>query len=126
MLISWKNIDGLTRSAQARQIRFVRKLMNESTHRKSATVSTVKDSKDGVPHGSLVRRVVCGAAVCESSCPRLWPSSCLGVHVKVLNMRNSTGTVEIRNTQHRIVRGAKLDLHMNAWFLRDPGFLGPG
>ena len=69
--------------------------MNESIHRKSAVASTVKDSDMKVPMGA--RCVVLFAVLVFASLPALafaQSSSCPGIHVKVLNIRNSTGTVD--------------------------------
>jgi uncharacterized protein (DUF2141 family) len=80
---------------QATQVRFVRKIMNESIHRKSAVASTVKDGDIKVPMG--VRCVVLFAVLLFASLPALafaQLSSCPGIHVKILNIRNSTGTVD--------------------------------
>jgi uncharacterized protein (DUF2141 family) len=69
--------------------------MNKSTHRKSAVVSTVRDPQMGVSMGSrclalfalLLFSNFTAVALAQSS-------SCPGIHVKVLNIRNSTGTVD--------------------------------
>ncbi len=77
------------------QARIVRKIMNDAIHRKSAVASTVKDSDLKVPMGA--RCVVLFAVLVFASLPALafaQSSSCPGIHVKVLNIRNSTGTVD--------------------------------
>ena len=63
--------------------------MNESIHRKSSMAFTF-----GVPMG--VRCVVLFAVLVFASLPAtaFAQSSCPGIHVKVLNIRNSTGTVD--------------------------------
>jgi len=69
--------------------------MNEPIHRKPAVASTVKDPEMGVPLG------VCCVALCAvlvfailSAIAFAQSSSCPGIHVKILNIRNSTGTVD--------------------------------
>ncbi len=69
--------------------------MNESTIRKSAVVSTAKDPEIRVPMG--VQCVAWFAVLFFVSLPALafaQSSSCPGIHVKILNVRNSTGTVD--------------------------------
>jgi uncharacterized protein (DUF2141 family) len=69
--------------------------MDESIDRKPAVASTVKDPKMVGPMG--VRCVVLFAVlvfVNLTSVAFAQPSSCPGIHVKVLNIRNSTGTVD--------------------------------
>ena len=69
--------------------------MNESIHRTSAAASTVKDRKVGVPMG--VRCVTWCVVLVLASLPApsfAQSSSCPGIHVKVLDIRNSTGTVD--------------------------------
>ena len=69
--------------------------MNESIDQKSAVASTVKDPEMGIPMG--VRCVVLFAVLVFASLPALafaQSSSCPGIHVKILNIRNSTGTVD--------------------------------
>ena len=88
-------IIGLTRSTQATQARIVRKIMNESIHRKSAVASTIKDPEMGMPMG--VRCAVLFAVLVFKILPDVafaQSSSCPGIHVKVLNIRNSTGTID--------------------------------
>ena len=67
--------------------------MNESTIRKSAVASTVKDPEMRVPMG--VRSVALCAVLVFANLPAiaLAQSSCPGIHVKILNIRNSTGAV---------------------------------
>ena len=43
--------------------------------------------------GVAGRRMYCSTDCCESSRPCLAQSPCPGIHVKILNIRNSTGTV---------------------------------
>ena len=69
--------------------------MNESIDQKSAVASTVKDPEMGIPMG--VRCVVLFAVLVFANLPAIafaQSSSCHGIHVKVLNIRNSTGTVD--------------------------------
>jgi len=69
--------------------------MNESSHRKSGPASTVKDRKDGVAIGA--RCVALFAVLVLASLPAptfAQSSSCPGIHVKILNIRNSIGTVD--------------------------------
>ena len=71
------------------------KIMNESIHLKSPVAFTFKDTKMGLPmrvrHVALFVVLVftnlTGVAFGQSS-------SCPGIHVKVLDIRNSTGTVD--------------------------------
>ena len=67
--------------------------MNGSIHRKSPMAFTFNDTR-GIPMG--VRCVVLFAVLVFASLPVIAfaQSSCPGVHVKVLNIRNSTGTVD--------------------------------
>ena len=75
------------------QLEPVRKIMNESTIRKSAVASLVKDPAMRVLMG--VRCVAFCAALVFANLPDIAFSqaSCPGIHVKILNIRNSTGTV---------------------------------
>jgi len=68
--------------------------MHESTNRKSAVAYTVKDSAIRVPTG--VRLVAWFAMLIFATLPKLAiaQSPCPGIHVKILNIRNSTGTVD--------------------------------
>jgi len=69
-------------------------MMNESTIRKSAVPSTAKEPEIRVPMG--VRCVAWFAVMMFVNLPAAalaQSSSCPGIHVKVLNIRNSTGTV---------------------------------
>lgn len=67
--------------------------MNESTMRKSAVASTVRGPQMRVPMGvqcaawfaALMFATLPGLAFAQSPCP--------GIHVKILNIKNSTGTV---------------------------------
>jgi len=67
--------------------------MNESINRKSALASTVKDPEMGVPIG--VPCVVLFAVLVFANLPAIAfaQTSCPGIHVKILNIRNSTGGV---------------------------------
>ena len=68
--------------------------MNESIDRKSAVAFTVKDQEKGVL--MRVRCVLLFAVLVFANFPAAalaQSSSCPGIHVKVLNIRNSTGTV---------------------------------
>ena len=67
--------------------------MNESTIRESAVASTVKDPEMRVP--LRVRYVaLCAMLVLANlRAVALAQSPCPGIHVKILNIRNSTGTV---------------------------------
>ena len=69
--------------------------MNESIDRKSAVASTVKDPEMRVPMG--VRCVVLFAVLVFVNLTTVafaQSSPCPGIHVKVLDIRNSTGTVD--------------------------------
>jgi uncharacterized protein (DUF2141 family) len=88
--------------------------MNESTIRKSAVASTAKDPEIRVPMG--VRCVAWFAAlffVNLSAVAFAQSSSCPGIHVKVLNIRNSTGTVDCslfdspEGFPHEVLRSAR-------------------
>jgi len=99
LLISWKKVNKDRRSDKIDSgragRRFVMKIMNESVHRKSAAVSTVNDPKDGAGMGT--RCVVLFAVLVFASLPALafaQSPSCPGIHVKILNIRNSIGTVD--------------------------------
>jgi len=67
--------------------------MNESTILKSAVASTAKDPEIRVPMG--VRCVAWFAVLVFANPPALAfaQASCPGIHVKILNISNSTGTV---------------------------------
>jgi len=68
--------------------------MNESIHRKSPMAFTFNDTM-GVPMG--VWCVALFAVLVFANLPAVafaQSSSCPGIHVKVLNIRNSTGTVD--------------------------------
>jgi uncharacterized protein (DUF2141 family) len=75
------------------QLGAVWKIMNESTIRKSAVASSVKDLEIRVPMG--VRCVALCAVLVFANFPAIAfsQSSCPGIHVKILNIKNSTGTV---------------------------------
>ena len=68
--------------------------MNESTIRKSAVASTVKDPEMRIPMG--IRCVVLYAVLVFANLPAIAfaQSPCPGIHVKILNIKNSTGTVD--------------------------------
>jgi len=69
--------------------------MKESIDQKSAVASTVKDPEMRVPMG--VRCVVFLVVLVFANLTAVvfaQSSSCPGIHVKVLNIRNSTGTVD--------------------------------
>jgi uncharacterized protein (DUF2141 family) len=68
--------------------------MDESINRKSAVTSTVKDQELRVPMG--VRCVAWFALLVFANLPSLAfaQSPCPGIHVKILDIRNSTGTVD--------------------------------
>ncbi len=68
--------------------------MNESTIGKPAVTSPVKDPKMRAPGG--VRCLAFCAFLVFANLPDLAfsQSSCPGIHVKVLNIRNSTGTID--------------------------------
>ena len=67
--------------------------MNESTIRKSAAASTVRGPQIRVPMG--VRCAAWFAVLMFANLPVLAfaQPTCPGIHVKILNIRNSTGTV---------------------------------
>ena len=67
--------------------------MNESNVRRSAVVFTVKNSKMGGPMGA--RCAAWFAVLMAASLPAVASaqSRCPGIHVKILNIRNSTGSV---------------------------------
>ena len=70
-------------------------MMKESINWKSVVGSTVKHPEMGVPMG--VRCVALFAVLVFANLPAIafaQSSSCPGIHVKVLNIRNSTGTVD--------------------------------
>jgi uncharacterized protein (DUF2141 family) len=75
------------------QLGVVRKIMNESTIRKSAVASVFKDPEIRIPRG--VRCVALCAALVFANLPGIaFPQlSCPGIHVKILNIRNGTGNV---------------------------------
>lgn len=67
--------------------------MNESTIRNTAVASTAKGPKMRIPMG--VPCVALCAVLAFANLPNIAfaQSSCPGIHVKILNIRNSTGTV---------------------------------
>jgi len=82
------------RPTQAVQVGAGSKIMNESIHQKSAVASAVKDPQRGVL--MRVRCVALCAVLVFASFPAMafaQSSSCPGINVKVLNIRNSAGTV---------------------------------
>jgi uncharacterized protein (DUF2141 family) len=81
------------RPTRAKWIGAGRKIMNESTIRKSAVDSTVKGPKMRIPMG--VRWVAWFVALMFANFPAvsLARSPCPGIHVKVLNIKNSKGNV---------------------------------
>jgi len=82
------------RPTQTAQVRDWSKIMNESIVRKSAVTFTVKDPRKG-----FLMNVRCFAffvALVLVNLPDVafaQSSSCLGIHVKILNIRNSTGNI---------------------------------
>jgi len=78
---------------QATEVKFVRRIMNESINPKSAVAFTVKDPGKGVL--MRVRCVAWFAVLMFANLPALSlaQSPCPGIHVKILNIRNSSGTV---------------------------------
>lgn len=71
----------------------MKKIMSESTNRKSALASTVRHLVTRVPRG--VRGVTLCAVLMFANLPALSfaQSPCPGIHVKILDIRNSTGAV---------------------------------
>jgi len=78
---------------QAMQIGTMRKIMSESTHRKSALACTVRYPVTRVSMG--VRCVALCAVLVFANLPAIAfaQSSCPGIHVKILGIRNSAGAV---------------------------------
>src|SRR5512136_2720824 len=68
--------------------------MDESIHRKSEKASTSKDPTMGGPVGARCFVFLAVLVFTNLSALALAQSSCRGIHVKVLNIRNSTGTVD--------------------------------
>ena len=71
------------------------KIMNASNNRKSPLAYTVKDPEVGVRRGSW--RAAWLAALVFANLPAVafaQSPSCPGIHVKILNIRNNTGTVD--------------------------------
>ena len=68
--------------------------MNELINWKSAVATTVKHPEMGLPMG--VRCVALFAVLVLANLPAVAfaQSPCPGIHVKILNIRNSTGTVD--------------------------------
>ena len=70
------------------------KIMNESIDWKSAVALTVKNPRKGAL--MRVQRIALFAVLAFANLPALasaQSSSCPGIHVKILNIRNSTGTI---------------------------------
>jgi len=67
--------------------------MNESINRKSALASTVKDPEMGVPIRVLCVALFAVLVFANLPANAFAQSSCPGIHVKILNIRNSTGGV---------------------------------
>ena len=84
----------LLRSIQTTQAEVVRKIMNESINRKSASASTIKDPEMGIPLGVLC--ITLFAVLVFANLPSIAfaQPSCPGIHVKILNIRNNTGTID--------------------------------
>jgi len=78
---------------QPTPIGVLRKIMSESAHRKSALPSMAKNPVTRVAMG--VRGVALCAVLVFANLPAIVfaQSSCLGIHVKILDIRNSTGAV---------------------------------
>ncbi len=74
---------------QAVQIEAMRYIMSESTNRKSSLVSTNRHPGTGV-RGVILCAVLVFAILPAFSFAQ---STCPGIHVKILDIRNSTGTV---------------------------------
>ncbi len=70
------------------------KILNESIHGKSAMAFTFKDTKTGFPKGVRCAALFVVLMFIHLPPVALAQSSCPGIHVKVLNIRNSTGTVD--------------------------------
>lgn len=66
--------------------------MNEATLRKSAVASTVKDPEMPVPVGVRCG-ALCAVLVFANVSVTAFAQSCPGIHVKILNIKNSTGAV---------------------------------
>jgi uncharacterized protein (DUF2141 family) len=74
------------------QVGALRKIMNESGIRKSAAASTLKDRETRVRMGG--RCIALCAALVFANLPAIaLAQSCTGIHLKILNIRNSTGAV---------------------------------
>jgi uncharacterized protein (DUF2141 family) len=70
------------------------KIMNESIHRKSSVAFTVKDAQKSVR--ITVRCVVLFAVLVSANLPVVafaQSPSCTGIHVEILNIRNSAGSI---------------------------------
>lgn len=78
---------------QTTQSGATRKIMSEATHRKSALAATVRYPVTRVASG--VRCAALYAVLVIANLPAivLAQSSCPGIHVKILDIRNSTGAV---------------------------------
>ncbi len=67
--------------------------MNESINRKSAAAATVRNPETGIPMAVLCMALLAALVFANLSTLALAQSPCPGIHVKILNIRNSTGTV---------------------------------
>ena len=81
------------RSAQAEQLETVDEIMNESNIRKSAAASTVKNT--AMPDWVGVQCAAWSAALILATLPTIafGEPSCPGIHVRILDIRNSSGAV---------------------------------
>ena len=70
-----------------------RKTMNESTIRKFTAASTVKDPEKRVPLGVLCVVLCAVLLLANLHTIAFAQSSCNGIHVKILDIRNSTGMI---------------------------------
>jgi uncharacterized protein (DUF2141 family) len=74
------------------QVGALRKIMNESAIRQSAAAFTLKDRETRVRMGG--RCIALCAALVFANLPAIaLAQSCTGIHLKILNIRNSTGAV---------------------------------
>jgi uncharacterized protein (DUF2141 family) len=67
--------------------------MNESINQKSTLVSTVKDSEMEIPMEVWCVALLATLMLANLPAIAFAQSSCPGIHVKILNIRNSTGGV---------------------------------
>ena len=70
-----------------------RKTMNESTIRKLAVASTVKDPEKRIPMGVLCVALCTALLFANLHTIAFAQSSCNGIHVKILDIKNSTGMI---------------------------------